>query len=64
MTAEGQAGNHRVTDADYQRLRRAYIDAYQQSTATNEVLTALARSSSDPDSVLNTVVESGRRLCR
>ncbi len=54
----------RVSDADYQRLRRAYIDAYQQSTATNEVLTALGRSSSDPDSVLGTVVESARRLCR
>ena len=30
----------------------------------NEVLTALGRSSSDPDAVLDTVVESARRLCR
>lgn len=55
---------HGVSEADYRRLRRAYIDAYQQSTATNEVLTALGRSSADPDAVLDTVVESARRLCR
>ena len=30
----------------------------------NEVLTALGRSSSDPDAVLDTVVQSARRLCR
>ncbi|MFC9918332.1 hybrid sensor histidine kinase/response regulator [Agromyces binzhouensis] len=30
----------------------------------NEVLTALGRSSSDPDAVLESVVESARRLCR
>ena len=30
----------------------------------NEVLTALGRSSSDPDAVLDSVVESARRLCR
>ena len=30
----------------------------------SEVLTALGRSSSDPDAVLDTVVESARRLCR
>ena len=53
-----------VDEGDYRRLRRAYIDAYQQSAATNEVLTALGRSSSDPDAVLDTVVESARRLCR
>ena len=55
---------HGVDEGDYRRLRRAYIDAYQQSAATNEVLTALGRSSSDPDAVLDTVVESARRLCR
>ena len=30
----------------------------------NEVLTALGRSSADPDAVLDSVVESARRLCR
>ena len=30
----------------------------------NEVLIALGRSSSDPDAVLDSIVESVRRLCR
>ncbi|CAA9382725.1 MAG: hypothetical protein AVDCRST_MAG75-1066 [uncultured Propionibacteriaceae bacterium] len=55
-------GDH--TAAEYQRLLRAYTDATEQFNATNEVLTALGRSSADPDAVLDTVVESARRLCR
>ena len=49
---------------DHRRLLRDYVDATEQFKATNEVLTALGRSSSDPDAVLDTVVESARRLCR
>jgi signal transduction histidine kinase len=49
---------------DHSRLLRDYADATEQFRATNEVLTALGRSTSDPDAVLDTVVESARRLCR
>ncbi len=65
MLAEGldmADGDH--TEAEYQLLLRAYTDATEQFNATNEVLTALGRSSADPDAVLDTVVESARRLCR
>jgi signal transduction histidine kinase/ActR/RegA family two-component response regulator len=56
--------NSGVTEAEYQRLRRNYDDATEQFAATNEVLTALGRSSFDPDAVLHTVIETARRLCR
>jgi signal transduction histidine kinase/CheY-like chemotaxis protein len=49
---------------DHRRLLRDYADATEQFKATNEVLTALGRSTADPDTVLDTVVESARRLCR
>jgi putative methionine-R-sulfoxide reductase with GAF domain len=49
---------------DHSRLLRDYADATEQFRATNEVLIALGRSTSDPDAVLDTVVESARRLCR
>jgi signal transduction histidine kinase/CheY-like chemotaxis protein len=54
----------RVSEAEYQRLRRDYADATEQFAATNEVVTALGRPSFDPDAVLHTVVETARRLCR
>ncbi|HEX5729489.1 GAF domain-containing protein, partial [Microbacterium sp.] len=56
-------GQH-VSEEDFQSLRRDYSDATEQFAAMNEVLTALGRSSSDPDAVLDTIVESVRRLCR
>jgi hypothetical protein len=43
---------------DHRRLLRDYADATEQFRATNEVLTALGRSTSGPDAVLDTVVES------
>src|SRR4029453_5551545 len=49
---------------EHSRLLRDHADATEQFRATNEVLTALGRSTSDPDAVLDTVVESARRLCR
>ncbi len=49
---------------DHSRLLRDYADVTEQFRATNEVLSALGRSTSDPDAVLDTVVESARRLCR
>jgi signal transduction histidine kinase/ActR/RegA family two-component response regulator len=48
---------------DHGRLLRDYVDATEQFKATNEVLAALGRSTSDPEAVLDTVVESARRLC-
>ena len=38
--------------------------AREQLAATNEVLTALGRSASDLDAMLDTIVRSARRLCR
>jgi signal transduction histidine kinase len=49
---------------DYGRLLRNYADATEQFKATSEVLTALGRSTSDPNAVLDTVVETTRRLGR
>ncbi|MFC5788509.1 GAF domain-containing protein [Agromyces tardus] len=49
---------------EFRSLQRDYTDATEQFAAMNEVLTALGRSSSDPDAVLDSVVESARRLCR
>jgi len=51
-------------EAELERLRRARDDATDQFTAANAVLTALGRSAMDPDAVLDTIVDSARRLCR
>ena len=53
-----------VSEEEYLSLQRDYTDATEQFAAMNEVLIALGRSSSDPDAVLDTIVESARRLCR
>ena len=53
-----------VSRAEYDRLRHAYDDATDQFAATNAVVTALGESAVDPDAVLESVVESTRRLCR
>lgn len=55
---------HRVDEEEFRRLQRDFTDATEQFEAMNEVLTALGRSASDPDAVLDSVVESARRLCR
>jgi signal transduction histidine kinase/ActR/RegA family two-component response regulator len=47
----------------YERLQRDYQDASDKFDATQQVLAALGRSS-DPDTVLDTVVASARRLCQ
>jgi signal transduction histidine kinase/DNA-binding response OmpR family regulator len=46
------------------RLHPDLAAAKEHLAATNEVLTALGRSASDLDAMLNTVVRSARRLCR
>ena len=52
-----------VSQAEHERLRRAYEDATEQFAAASAVLTALG-SAADPDAVLDTIVDSARRLCR
>ena len=47
-----------------ERLRHDLADATQQFAATSDVLSALGRHVSDPDAVLDTIVENARRLCR
>ncbi|NYG06224.1 signal transduction histidine kinase/DNA-binding response OmpR family regulator [Phycicoccus badiiscoriae] len=39
-------------------------ETQEQLAAVNEVLSAVGRSSGDPDTVLATIVDSARRLCR
>ncbi|GAA1058423.1 hypothetical protein GCM10009571_34960 [Agromyces luteolus] len=56
--------DRRISEEDYRSLQRDYTDATEQFAAMNEVLSALGRSSSDPDAVLDTVVESAMNLCR
>ncbi len=50
--------------AEYEQLRRDHMALRDQFAAVDEVLSALGRSAGDPDTVLGTIVESARRLCR
>lgn len=47
-----------------ERLRAEFAALSDQFAAANEVLSAVGRSAGDPDTVLTTIVESARRLCR
>jgi len=53
-----------VSAAEHERLRRRFAALTEQFEAANEVLSAVGRSAGDPDTVLTTIVESARRLCR
>ncbi|MGA9344249.1 MAG: GAF domain-containing protein, partial [Nocardioidaceae bacterium] len=53
-----------LPESDDDRLRLDLRKAEEQLRATNEVLTALGRSASDPEAVLGTIVASVRDLCR
>jgi signal transduction histidine kinase/ActR/RegA family two-component response regulator len=53
-----------VSPAEHERLERDFAVLAEQFDAANEVLSAMGRSAGDPDTVLTTVVESARRLCR
>jgi signal transduction histidine kinase/DNA-binding response OmpR family regulator len=49
--------------AEIERLGDELAEAREQLAATSEVLAVIGRSASDLDAVLETVVESARRLC-
>ena len=49
---------------EVEQLRRDLAEAREQQAATSGVLNALGRSASNLDAVLETVVDSARRLCR
>ena len=53
-----------VRAEDYERLQRNFAALNDQFEAANEVLSAIGRSAGDADTVLTTIVESARRLCR
>ncbi len=50
--------------SDNPTLRRDLADAREEIVAVNEVLAAMVRSASDLDPVLDTILESARRLSR
>ncbi len=53
-----------LPESNDDRLRFDLRKVREQLRATNEVLTALGRSASDPEAVLGTIVTSVRDLCR
>ena len=53
-----------VRAEDYERLQRNFEALNDQFEAANEVLSSIGRSAGDADTVLSTIVESARRLCR
>jgi signal transduction histidine kinase/ActR/RegA family two-component response regulator len=53
-----------VSAAEHDRLRRDHAALRDQYDAAHEVLSAVGRSAGDPDTVLTTIVENARRLCR
>jgi signal transduction histidine kinase/ActR/RegA family two-component response regulator len=53
-----------VSVEEHEQLRRDFAALQEQFEAADEVLSALGRSAGDPDTVLTTIVESARRLCR
>lgn len=61
MEGVGAAGGLRE---EVERLRRDLAEAREQQAATSGVLAVLGRATSDLDAVLETVVDSARRLCR
>ncbi|HSK36264.1 MAG TPA: ATP-binding protein [Actinomycetota bacterium] len=61
MEGIGAAGGLRE---EVERLRRDLAEAREQQAATSGVLAVLGRATSDLDAVLETVVDSARRLCR
>ena len=53
-----------VSREEHEQLRQDFAALQEQFEAADEVLSAIGRSAADPETVLNTIVESARRLCR
>src|SRR3954451_17596893 len=53
-----------VSVEDHERLLQDVAALREQFEAADEVLAAMGRSATDPDTVLSTIVASARRLCR
>ncbi|HEY2877417.1 GAF domain-containing protein [Nocardioides sp.] len=53
-----------VSVEQHEQLRRDFVALQEQFEAADEVLSAMGRSAADPETVLNAIVESARRLCR
>jgi signal transduction histidine kinase/ActR/RegA family two-component response regulator len=53
-----------VSAEEHERLLANHAALSDQFRAANEVLSAIGRSAGDADTVLTTIVESARRLCR
>ena len=60
----GGTAQSAVSVADHERLRADLAALRDQFEAADEVLSAMGRSATDPDTVLTAIVESARRLCR
>jgi signal transduction histidine kinase/CheY-like chemotaxis protein len=57
-------GQETVSLEEHERLRRDFFALTEQFEAADEVLSAMGRSAADPETVLTTIVESARKLCR
>src|SRR3954451_5210359 len=53
-----------VTVEEHEQLRRDFAVLKEQFDAVDGVLSAIGRAAGDPETVLNSVVESAGRLCR
>ena len=53
-----------VSVEEHQALQASHTVLLNQFEAADEVLSAIGRSAADPDTVLTTIVQSARRLCR
>ena len=62
--APGPEQTGSIDAKEHERLRRDLDALRDQFAAADEVLSAMGRSAADPETVLTTIVESARRLCR
>jgi signal transduction histidine kinase/CheY-like chemotaxis protein len=61
---DGRWDQESVSAEEHAHLQRDLAALREQFEAADEVLSAIGRSAGDPETVLGTIVESARRLCR